>query len=128
LKKLMRGATGEDDDAFGSVPVPGEDVLTLPSGRVALRYQVSIMSPLKGSFKAPGELEVTIVSAATGEAVPIERLGAGAPAWQNSALGHARAPIARAEIPRAGEYLVTAGPALTIETSNHSDPTVLVGR
>ena len=109
--------------------MPGEATLKLPAGTVKLRYQVSIRTATDDPFRAPPELDVTIVGAG-GEAIPIERTppAAGASSARNAYLGYVRAPIGQAEIDAAGDYTVTAGPAPPPATPDHTNPLVLVGR
>ena len=109
--------------------MPGAATLRLPAGTVQLRYQVSIRAAPSTPFQAPPELEVTILPAAGGELVPIERTPPGAVASaRNAYLGYVRAPIGRAEIAAAGDYTVTAGPRSSPATPEHTNPLVLLGR
>ena len=125
---MLRGGRGEDDHAYGFVPVPGKATLNLPAGTVQLRYQVSIRAEPSTAFGTPPDLEVTILPTAGGEPVPIERTPPGAVAsTRNAYLGYVRAPIGRAEITAAGDYTVTAGPRPPA-TPEHTNPLVLLGR
>ena len=124
---MLRGGRGEDDHAYGFVPVPGAATLELPAGTVQLRYQVSIRAA-PSTFQAPAELEVTILPAAGGEPIAIERTPPGAvTSTRNAYLGYVRAPIGQAEIRAAGDYTVTAGPRPPA-TAEHTNPLVLLGR
>jgi len=100
-----------DHDEYGSVPIPGERVLELPQGEVAVYYRERIEGsedPLAedGDIGLPEpELDYEVRPAAGGEALPLEGDG-GREVSETDQLR--RTDIESLEVPVEGPYRVTA--------------------
>jgi hypothetical protein len=109
-------------------PVPGEARVTLPAGKVKLRYQESYRASSGGEgegihFAVPAKLQVAVTSP-EGEALDIKGPGfRGMGASLQVGGNWSRALVGTIEIVQPGEYTITAGP----ELENAVEPQILVG-
>ena len=115
---------GAGADQFGRFPVPGEQTLDLPQGRVRIYYDVAQGYPGSDhTFRAPRDFRVTIADAETGEAVPIRlKLPLGGSSVERNDF--ARTYIGRVEIAKAGRYRVTA----SLDAPQPDEPHVSLGK
>jgi hypothetical protein len=114
-------ARGRSAGDLATLPVPGEARVTLPVGRVKLRYQESCMAG--DDFRAPATLQVGVTSP-EGESLDIKGPGfLGMGASREVTGDWSRALVGTVEIVQPGEYTITAGPELT----DAVEPQILVG-
>jgi hypothetical protein len=118
-----RGRSAGDLAAF---PVPGEAQVTLPVGKVKLRYQESYRASSGGEgidFGVPAKLQVGVTSPG-GESLDIKGPGfRGMGASLQVGDNWSRALVGTVEIVQPGEYTITAGP----ELNDAVEPQILVG-
>jgi hypothetical protein len=111
---------------YGFVQVPGNASVTLPAGKVRLRYQEAYKAKSDGDdidFGVPAALEVTVVSP-IGAEVEIKGPGiAGAGSSTDTGSNWSRALIGTVTVEHAGLYEVSAQGDLP----NAVDPRVLIG-
>jgi hypothetical protein len=123
---LHQGRSAGD---LATVPVPGEALVTLPAGRVKLRYQESYRAWSGGEpgvgidFDVPAQLQVGVTSP-DGESLDIKGPGfRGMGASLQVGGNWSRALVGTVEIFQPGEYTITAGP----ELKDAVEPQILVG-
>jgi hypothetical protein len=123
---LHQGRSAGD---LATLPVPGEARVTLPAGRVKLRYQESYRAWSGGEpgvgidFGVPAKLRVRVTSP-EGESLDIKGPGfRGMGASLQVGGNWSRALVGTVEIFQPGEYTITAGP----ELEDAVEPQVLVG-
>jgi hypothetical protein len=108
---------------YGRFAVPGEATTELPDGRVRVYYdEVIDLRNDEGGFDAPDDLEVTVVDAATGAAVPI-RLKPADQVSSSAKRAMARSYVGRFETPKAGAYVIRA----TVGQASPNDPHLSLG-
>ena len=121
-------ARGRSAGDLATFPVPGEARLTLPVGKVKLRYQESYQAHGGGEaggidFGVPAKLQVEVTSP-EGESLDIKGPGfRGMGASLEVGGGWSRALVGTVEIVQPGEYTITAGP----ELKDAVEPQILVG-
>ena len=122
-------ARGRSAGDLATFPVPGEARLTLPVGKVKLRYQESYRAWSGGEpgvgidFGVPAKLQVGVTSP-DGESLDIKGPGfRGMGASLEVGGNWSRALVGTAEIVEPGEYTITAGP----ELKDAVEPQILVG-
>jgi hypothetical protein len=122
---LHQGRSAGD---LATLPVPGEARVTLPAGRVKLRYQESYRAFGGGEsggidFGVPAELQVGVTSP-DGESLDIKGPGfRGMGASLQVGGNWSRALVGTVVIFQPGEYTITAGP----ELEDAVEPQILVG-
>jgi hypothetical protein len=94
---------------LGESPVPGTGTISLPAGKVIVRYEEDRKgrSAEDGWPGIPDALEITLQPAGGGAAVPIKR-GIGSSDY--STLKVIGSKFGSVEIPAAGDYTVTVAP------------------
>jgi hypothetical protein len=123
---FSRGKRSAGDVA--TFPVPGEARVTLPVGKVKLRYQESYRAWSGGEsggidFAVPAKLRVGVTSP-EGESLDIKGPGfRGMGASLQVGGNWSRALVGTVEIVQPGEYTITAGP----ELEDAVEPQILVG-
>jgi hypothetical protein len=124
---FSRGRRSAGD--LATFPVPGEARVTLPVGKVKLRYQESYTAWSGGEagegidFDVPAKLQVGVTSP-EGESLDIKGPGfRGMGASLQVGGGWSRALVGTVEIVQPGEYTITAGP----ELKDAVEPQILVG-
>jgi hypothetical protein len=121
---FARGRRAAGDIA--TFPVPGEARVTLPVGKVKLRYQESYRAWSGDDgidFGVPEKLQVEVASP-EGESLDIKGPGfRGMGASLEVGGDWSRALVGTVEIPQPGEYTITAGP----ELEDAVEPQILVG-
>jgi hypothetical protein len=119
---------GRSAGELATFPVPGEAQVTLPVGKVKLRYQESYRAWSGGEgegidFGVPAKLQVGVTSP-EGESLDIKGPGfRGMGASLQVGDNWSRALVGTVEIVRPGEYTITAGP----ELKDAVEPQILVG-
>jgi hypothetical protein len=125
---FARGRSGRSAGDLATFPVPGEARVTLPVGKVKLRYQESYQAHGGGEagtidFGVPAKLQVEVASP-EGESLDIKGPGfRGMGASLQVGGGWSRALVGTVEIVQPGEYTITAGP----ELKDAVEPQILVG-
>jgi hypothetical protein len=124
---FARGRRSAGD--LATFPVPGEARVTLPVGKVKLRYQESYRAWSGGEagegidFDVPARLRVAVTSP-DGESLDIKGPGfRGMGASVQVGGNWSRALVGTVEIVQPGEYTITAGP----ELKDAVEPQILVG-
>jgi hypothetical protein len=122
-------ARGRSAGDLATFPVPGEARVTLPVGKVKLRYQESYRAWSGGEpgvgidFDVPAKLQVGVTSP-DGESLDIKGPGfRGMGASLEVGGNWSRALVGTVEIVQPGEYTITAGP----ELEDAVEPKILVG-
>ena len=121
-------ARGRSAGDLATFPVPGEARVTLPVGKVKLRYQESYRAFSGGEgvgidFDAPAELQVGVTSP-DGDSLDIKGPGfRGMGASLEVGGNWSRALVGTVKIVQPGEYTITAGP----ELKDAVEPQILVG-
>jgi hypothetical protein len=119
------GFLGLGKDTLGEVPVPGEGTVTLPAGKVEFRYVEdrkgrSVQASSGKTWRGPAEdLEVTLAPAGGGDPVEIKPRR-GIHEGMGRSIHH---ELGKAEIPAAGEYVVTA--SMTVDEDAHHSPRIV---
>lgn len=123
---FTRGRRAEE---YATFPVPGEAQVTLPVGKVKLRYQESYRAWSGGEpgvgidFDVPAKLQVGVTSP-DGESLDIKGPGfRGMGASLEVGGNWSRALVGTVEIVEPGEYTISAGP----ELNDAVEPQILVG-
>jgi hypothetical protein len=123
---FTRGRSAEE---YATFPIPGEAKVTVPVGKVKLRYQESYRAWSGGEpgvgidFDVPARLQVGVTSP-DGEALDIKGPGfRGMGASIEVGGNWSRALVGTVEIVQPGEYTITAGP----ELKDAVEPQILVG-
>jgi hypothetical protein len=116
---------GKKTVEYATFPVPGEAKVTLPVGKVKLRYQESYRARSGDDgidFGVPAKLQVVITSP-DGESLDIKGPGfRGMGASLEVGGDWSRALVGTVEIVQPGEYTISAGP----ELNDAVEPQILV--
>ena len=116
------GLFGFGKKEIGSVPVPGEGTLALPSGKVEIRYvedrEGRHVDTDGATWRGPGkDLEVAVASPG-GEPLELKK-----PLMIQEGSGRTiHKKLGTVEVPSAGDYVLTASMTLSDE---HSSPRVV---
>jgi hypothetical protein len=104
----LLGGFPRDHDTYGSVSVPGQQVLQLPEGdvRINLENDTTGSGDTRSIEDRPEGLAVRVVPAADGRELAVKEV----PQWLFVSLSGARGhePIGKVEVPSAGRYRVQA--------------------
>jgi hypothetical protein len=115
-------------DDHGMFMVPGETTVTVPAGKLKVSYQEEYKAGGTGDsidFGVPGQLQVTVTNAATGESLELKGPGfRGMGESLNTGSGWSRALVGTAEITEPGSYRVSATPAI----EGGVEPKILIGK
>jgi hypothetical protein len=102
----MLGGLPRDHDTYGSVSVPGQQVLQLPEGDVRVNFENDTIGSgdTRSIRDRPQRLAVRILPAAGGEEIEVNDV----PNWLFSSITNDRGhePFGRVEIPSPGRYQV----------------------
>ena len=126
LYRVFKSRASADD--YGRFMVPGESTVNVPAGKLKISYQEEYKAGGDEDsidFGVPGQLQVTVTNAATGE--PIELKGPGFRGMGeslNTGSGWSRALVGTVQIAEPGSYTVKAEP--TIEGG--VEPKILIGK
>src|SRR5262249_19452116 len=124
--KVFRGRASADD--YGKFMVPGETTLTLPAGPLKISYQEEYKASGTENtidFGVPSALQVSVTPAGGGDPLPVKAPGfGGMGAKLDTGSGWSRARLGTVEITEAGDYTVTAGPAI----EDGVEPKILLGK
>jgi hypothetical protein len=124
--KVFRGRARADD--YGRFMVPGETTVTVPAGKLKISYQEEYKAGGTEDsidFAVPAKLQVKVTSAATGEELSIKGPGfKGMGDHLDTGSGWSRARVGTVEITEAGDYTVTASPAI----EDGVEPKILLGK
>jgi hypothetical protein len=108
--------------------VPGETTVTVPAGKLKVSYQEEYKAGGDEDsidFGVPGQLQVAVTNAATGE--PLEIKGPGFRGMGESldtGSGWSRALVGTVQITEPGSYTVSANPAI----EGGVEPKILIGK
>jgi hypothetical protein len=126
LYRVFKSRASRDD--YGSFMVPGESTVTVPAGKLKVSYQEEYKASSDGDsidFGVPGQLQVTVTNAATGEQVEIKGPGfRGMGESLDTGGGWSRALVGTIEITEPGSYAVKAEPAI----EGGVEPKILIGK
>lgn len=112
---------------YGSLPVPGRATVSLPTGKLKIRYQEEYTAPSSGDsidFVAPASLQVNVTGP---DGNPLEIKGPGFRGMgqsQDTGRGWSRALVGTIQITEPADYTVTAGP----EIEGGVEPKILLGK
>jgi hypothetical protein len=102
----LLGGFPRDHDEYGSVSVPGQQVLQLPAGEVRVNFEndATGSGDTRRIENRPEGLAVRVVPAAGGEEIAMKDV----PRWLFVAIGGERGhePAGKVEVPSAGRYRV----------------------
>jgi len=102
------GGFPRDHDKYGEVSVPGQAILSLPSGDVRLNFENSAHHSGDSTTldDRPAGLDVKVTAGAGGEPLKIDDV----PSWLFSSTSGSRGhePYGKIDVPSAGNYLVSA--------------------
>jgi hypothetical protein len=102
------GGFPRDHDKYGEVAVPGQAVLSLPSGDVRLNFENHATHSGDSTTldDRPTGLKVSVMSAPNGSPLPVSDV----PSWLFSSTSGSRGhePFGKIDVPAAGNYLVAA--------------------
>lgn len=114
----VRGFSGSD--RYGSVPMPGRELLELPQGDVTVYFQEAVDLGENESLVPPGEIRLDVRPVEGGERVELARGGI-----SNEASGGfgTRVSIGKLDIPDGGEYSVAASHL----AEQRADPAIVLG-
>jgi hypothetical protein len=99
------GGFPRDHDKYGSVSVPGQQVVKLPMGDVRINFENDTTGGDNNHLQdQPRGLAVRVVPAAGGEPIAVEHV----PSWLFSSTGDRRGhePFGKVDIPSAGGYRI----------------------
>jgi hypothetical protein len=110
-------------DQHGRFPIPGDETMRLPKGRVRIYFETATGSPGDESGLAPpGELSVAVIDEQTGEEVPIRhKLSSSVNSSETSSF--TRTYVGRVELPHEGSYKVSAS-----HPGDYPEPHLSLGR
>jgi hypothetical protein len=114
LYRVFASRASADD--YGRFMVPGETTVTVPAGKLKVSYQEEYKAGGDEDsidFGVPGQLQVTVTNAATGEPLEIKGPGfRGMGESLNTGSGWSRALVGTVQITEPGSYTVSANPAI----------------
>ena len=100
------GGFPRDHDSYGSIPVPGQQILALPAGDVRINFENDTTGGgnTKSIQDRPEGMRVQVLPAAGGEAIEVKEV----PGWLFTSISGDRGhePFGKVEIPRPGSYRV----------------------
>src|SRR5262245_35540972 len=106
---------------YGRFPIPGEETMQLPAGRVRIYFDTTTGSPgLEGGTPDPDELSVAVIDEQSGDELPIQ-LAPGVNARETQSF--TRTYVGRLEIPHEGSYKVKAS-----QPGDYPEPHLSLGR
>jgi hypothetical protein len=110
-------------EQYGRFPIPGEQAIQLPEGRVRIYFDTATGSPGDESgFAPPEDLSVAVVDEQTGEEVPIRhKLSSSVNSQETSSF--TRTYVGRMEITHEGSYKVSAS-----QPGDYPEPHLSLGR
>jgi hypothetical protein len=126
LYRVFASRASADD--YGMFMVPGETTVTVPAGKLKVSYQEEYKAGGDEDsidFGVPGQLQVSVTNAATGE--PLELKGPGFRGMGeslNTGSGWSRALVGTVQITEPGSYTVSANPAI----EGGVEPKILIGK
>jgi hypothetical protein len=126
LYRVFASRASADD--YGRFMVPGETTVTVPAGKLKVSYQEEYKAGGDEDsidFGVPGQLQVAVTNAATGE--PLEIKGPGFRGMGESldtGSGWSRALVGTVQITEPGSYTVSANPAI----EGGVEPKILIGK
>jgi hypothetical protein len=126
LYRVFASRASADD--YGMFMVPGETTVTVPAGKLKVSYQEEYKAGGDEDsidFGVPGQLQVSVINAATGE--PLELKGPGFRGMGeslNTGSGWSRALVGTVQITEPGSYTVSANPAI----EGGVEPKILIGK
>jgi hypothetical protein len=113
---------------YGSFAVPGESTVIVPAGKLKISYQEEYKASSTGDtidFGVPGQLQVTVTNASSGEPLEIKGPGfRGMGESLNTGSGWSRALVGTIQITEPGTYEVKAEPAI----EGGTEPKILIGK
>jgi hypothetical protein len=100
------GGFPRDHDTYGTVAVPGQQVLKLPEGDVRLNFEGDVVGADDSLQEQPRGLAARVSPAAGGEQVEVEDV----PSWIFSSVSGDRGhePFAKVDLPSEGRYRMQA--------------------
>jgi hypothetical protein len=126
LYRVFASRASADD--YGRFMVPGETTVTVPAGKLKVSYQEEYKAgggEDSIDFGVPGQLQVTVTNAATGEPLEIKGPGfRGMGESLNTGSGWSRALVGTVQITEPGSYTVSANPAI----EGGVEPKILIGK
>jgi hypothetical protein len=115
-------------DNYGMFMVPGETTVTVPAGKLKVSYQEEYKAGGDEDsidFGVPGQLQVTVTNAATGEEMELKGPGfRGMGESLNTGSGWSRALVGTIQVTEPGSYTVSASPAI----EGGVEPKILIGK
>jgi hypothetical protein len=110
-------------EEYGRFPIPGEQTVQLPQGRVRIYFDTAMGDTSDESgLSPPDELVVAVVDEQTGEEVPIRhKLSFGVSSKETGSFS--RTYVGRMEIQHEGSYKVSAS-----EPGDYPEPHLSLGR
>jgi hypothetical protein len=126
LYRVFASRASADD--YGRFMVPGETTVTVPAGKLKVSYQEEYKAGGDEDsidFGVPGQLQVTVTNAATGEPLEIKGPGfRGIGESLDTGSGWSRALVGTVQITAPGSYTVSANPAI----EGGVEPKILIGK
>ena len=126
MLRVFKSRASRDD--YGKFMVPGESTVTVPAGKLKVSYQEEYKADSDEdsiNFGVPGQLQVTVTNATTGEEMEIKGPGfRGMGESLDTGSGWSRALVGTVEIMQPGSYTVKAEPAI----EGGVEPKILIGK
>lgn len=96
----------DDYDAYGEVPIPGEQTVHLPAGEVDVSFATIVLGGSNGSFYVPSvEIGVTAPDGVDQDDIVVTPINSGSSTTVNN---DARAQVFALQLPAEGDYLISA--------------------